>query len=146
VSGMEEGDSLFALGTFKLPSGHTTHFKIECDILVPSDWKALARLAVELLPPFGAVEGVPRGGIAFAEALEDYVTAGASHLLIADDVWVSGKSMEAHRAGRDALGVVAFSRSITMPPWCKPLLYLHPAAEAVTYQLNRPYGVLEVGN
>lgn len=135
--------SLFELGPFKLPSGQVTHFKIECDVLTENDWAALARLAVELLPPFGHVEGVPRGGIPFANALEQYVVPGSNTLLIADDVWVTGVSMRRHlesvdREGRKVLGIVGFTRSITMPAWVKPLLYLHPAAEAVTYQLDRP--------
>lgn len=128
--------SLFELGPFTLPSGRVTHFKIECDILEEKDWAALARLAVELLPPFGAVEGVPRGGVPFAQALEPYVVPTSSLLLIADDVWVTGLSMERHRAERTALGIVAFTRN-PVAPWVKPLFQLHPRAEDATYQLNK---------
>src|SRR5256885_11517306 len=97
--------TLFELGPFTLPSGRITHFKIECDVLTPGDWAALARLAVETLPPFGYVEGVPQGGLAFAEALHAYTTPDNQRLLIADDVWVTGLSMERHRNERDAVGV-----------------------------------------
>lgn len=137
--------SLFALGPFKLPSGRTTHFKVECDVLASADWGALARLAVEMLPPFGAVEGVPRGGLAFAEALSKYITPDYPRLLIADDVWVTGLSMERHRDGRDAMGIVAFARN-PVEEWVKAVLMLNPEAEAATYQLHRNPRSLEVGN
>lgn len=142
MTGMEEGTSLFSLGAFTLPSGKQTHFKIECDVLKPEDWKALARLAVELLPPFEEVEGVPRGGLMFGDALRRYVTPKSGRLLIADDVWVTGLSMERHRAERNAIGVVAFARNI-VDPWVTSLIRLNPRAEEVTYQLNRPYGVIQ---
>lgn len=129
--------SLFQLGPFTLPSGEVTHFKIECDDLTSDDWASLARLAVEVLPPFSEVEGVPRGGIAFADALQPYATNGG--LLIADDVWVSGLSMERHRAERDAIGIVAFVRGPLLP-WVKPLFEMERHAEKATYRLDRQAG------
>jgi len=129
--------SLFALGPFKLPSGRTTHFKIECDDLTDDDWAALARLAVEILPPFAEVQGVPRGGIPFADALREYATP-SGELLIADDVWVSGKSYEEFRDGREAIGIIAFTRTPIQSPWVKALFAINPIAEEATYQLNRP--------
>lgn len=133
--------SLFELGPFTLPSGRNTFFKIECDVLGTDDWAALARLAAELLPPFGGVEGVPRGGVPFADALAKYVIPTSQTLLIADDVWVTGLSMERHRNDREAIGIVAFARNPPLP-WVKPLLCLLPDAEAVTYQLNSPPNVV----
>jgi hypothetical protein len=129
--------NLFELDPFTLPSGRVTHFKIECDVLTVADWASLARLAVEIIPPFGSVEGVPRGGIMFAEALEPYVTKGK--LLIADDVWVTGMSMERHRAFREANGIVAFTRTPISPHlWVKALISLSAEAEEATYRLDRP--------
>lgn len=125
---------LFELGAFTLPAGNTTYFKIECDALAPGDWDALASLAAELLPPFSEVEGVPRGGLAFADALRRYKSPGGA-LLIADDVWVTGLSMDLHRAGRDAIGVVAFTRG-PLAPWVTALLALNARAEAASYRLN----------
>jgi hypothetical protein len=128
--------NLFELDPFTLPSGRVTHFKIECDVLHSQDWDSLARLAVEILPPFGSVEGVPRGGILFADSLRPYVTEGP--LLIADDVWVTGLSMERHRAEREGCyGIVAFTRG-TLLPWVRTLFQMTPAAEEATYSLDRP--------
>lgn len=128
---------LFELGGFTLPSGKTTDFKIECDVLTEDDWKALALLATKVLPPFGRVEGVPRGGLAFASALGRYVTPNQYGTLIADDVWVSGLSMERHRAGREAVGIVAFARA-PVAPWVTSLLQLNAQAEEATYGLVVP--------
>lgn len=136
--------NLFQLGPFTLPTGRTTHFKIECDVLTDGDWAALARVAVELLPPFGHVEGVPRGGLPFARALERYVTASSKRLLIADDVWVTGLSMEKHRGDRDAVGVVAFARN-PVSKWVTSVLCLQPSAESATYQLDRPAHIIVPG-
>lgn len=133
--------SLFELGPFTLPSGRVTHFKIECDVLTEQDWRALARLATELLPPFENVEGVPQGGLAFAAALREHATEGSSRLLIADDVWVTGLSMERHRDGRDAIGIVAFARN-PVASWVKSLLFLSANAEAATYHLDRPPNIV----
>jgi hypothetical protein len=136
--------SLFSLEPFVLPSGRQTFFKIECDALVKQDWEALARLAVELLPPFGAVEGVPRGGLEFAAALSSYTTLTSELLLIADDVWVTGKSMNNYRYlhphgdGNQTIGVVAFTRG-SLPSWVRCLFLMHAEAERATYQLDRAH-------
>lgn len=125
--------NLFECGPFTLPSGKVTNFKVECDALGEGEWAALARLAAEFLPPFSQVEGVPRGGVAFAEALAPYrSTEGA--LLIADDVWVTGLSMERHRANRPAFGIVAFARNPVFD-WVTSLFQLNPQAEEATYRL-----------
>lgn len=133
--------SLFQLGPFTLPSGNTTHFKIECDDLTEDDWASLARLAVEMLMPFRHVEGVPRGGVAFATALEPYASSEGG-LLIADDVWVTGLSMERHREDRAAFGVVAFARN-AVASWVTPLIELSAPAEAASYRIGQ--GISSVG-
>lgn len=127
--------SLFELGGFTLPSGKVTDFKIECDELTEADWKALARLAAEIVPSFAQVEGVPRGGIPFAEALREYRSIEGG-LLIADDVWVTGLSWQRHRAERAAFGVVAFARNPVMPG-ITALFQMNPYAEVATYGLER---------
>lgn len=107
--------ALFQTGDFTLHSGSKSKWKIMCEALTPEDWAGLAAIAAERLPAFGSVEGVPRGGLAFAEALKQYATTGP--LLIADDVMTTGASMEQQRAGRRAIGVVAFARTRFFPLW-----------------------------
>lgn len=109
---------LFQRGAFRLHSGAVSAWKIECDSLGSEDWQGLATMAIEVLPPFGSVEGVPRGGIPLAAALRDFVTSGPP--LIVDDVLTTGSSMEKQRSGRDAIGLVAFARG-ACPAWVTPL-------------------------
>ena len=114
-----------------LASGAHSHWKIDCDALSADDLDALAVLAASRLPyQFTRVEGVPRGGLAFAEALRRHVTMSSSPLvLLVDDVWTTGGSMRQFRAllGLDKLplgvrvrGLVIFARVIP-PPWVTAL-------------------------
>lgn len=110
---------LFRNGNFKLHSGLESRWKVECDSLEWEDWRTLAMMAVEKLDSFGSVEAVPTGGNAFKVALREYITHGP--VLICDDVFTTGKSMERQRAGRtDAIGVVAFARGV-VPSWILPV-------------------------
>ncbi len=113
---------LFQLGDFDLHSGYKTKWKIDAECLTDSELKALAKMASLLLPPFGSVRAVPRGGLRFAAALLEYVTTGP--MLIVDDVLTTGASME--EATSDLtddcfyLGVVIFARS-KCPDWVTAL-------------------------
>lgn len=107
---------LFQVGQFTLASGAAASWKIECDALTEADWAGLAAMAVDLLPPFCFVAGVPRGGLPFAEALRPYGTGDPfDPALVADDVWTTGGSIKRHIAAvgieADALKVVAFARN-----------------------------------
>lgn len=117
--------NLFQLGDFTLTSGQKASWKINCGALTPGDWAALAHIAIEELPLFGTVEGVPQGGLPFAEALRHYAVPGCQTLLIADDVITTGGSMERFRASRDAVGVVVFCRG-ECPAWVTPLFHMIP--------------------
>lgn len=106
-------------------SGQRSAFKIECDALTDEEWGALAAWAADLLPPFGDVEGVPRGGLKLAAALERHRSPLGS-LLIVDDVLTTGGCMERWRKGRDAIGLVVFARGV--PPAWVTALFSMPAA------------------
>ena len=115
--------NLFQLGKFMLHSGDQSAFKIECDALTDTDLEALAFLIAERVGAFGAVEGVPEGGLRLAAALRLFVTEGP--LLIVDDVYFSGASMEEHRAGRKADGYVIFARKkLDARGWVRALFTL----------------------
>jgi orotate phosphoribosyltransferase len=119
------GKGLFQAGDFRLASGVRSPWKIDCDALVPADWTTLALMLRDRLPPFGAVEGVPAGGLRLAEALAPYATTGP--LLVVDDVWTTGGSWERWRAGREAVGAVVFARG-PVPPHITALFYMDCAA------------------
>jgi hypothetical protein len=103
--------NLFQLGNFVLASGRNESFKIECDALAEDDWTCLAYLLFQRLPAFGKVEGVPKGGLKLAEKMQIYCTRGCETLLIVDDVYTTGGSLERFRDGREAIGAVIFSRT-----------------------------------
>ncbi len=112
--------NLFRLGEFKLHSGGVSRFKIDCDALSDDDLRALAEIAAKALPLFSAVEGVPTGGLRFAAFMQRHAVGATAGLLIVDDVCTTGRSLEAQRNGRDAIGVVIFARG-PVPSWVTPL-------------------------
>ena len=126
--------NLFQTGFFKLHSGTASNFKIDCDALTDEDINTIALQLVQRLPKFRAVEGVPQGGLRLAEAMQKYTYTSQSDsglfveigwpLLIVDDVYTTGGSMEEYRAGRvDTIGAVIFARKPT-PHWVTPLFRL----------------------
>jgi orotate phosphoribosyltransferase len=119
--------NLFQNGNFNLASGGTSKWKIECDALTKDDWKTLAMMAVDLLPNFSHVVGVPNGGIPFADALWPYRTANADRLLLAEDVVTTGGSItkirDQVRLHESIIGVCVFARGIC-PRWIMPLFQM----------------------
>lgn len=124
------GKELFQTGNFRLASGRSSPWKIECDALASKDWQALAMMAMEFLPPFREVVGVPTGGLPFAEALKGWETHDPEdRLLIVDDVFTTGKSIEAVRGklelvqNMEVIGLVAFARGKPFS-WVQPLFQM----------------------
>lgn len=118
----------FFCGGIELSSGETTYFKIDCDALVRDDLETLAWLIRRRVGRFGSVVGVPRGGIAIAEALESYVNPKSPAQLIVDDVLTTGKSMQdmkevAHVFHDDIKGAVIFARG-KCPDWITPIFQM----------------------
>ena len=118
---------LFVRQEFVMHSGGIGHWKIECDALTDDEIATLALMLFEVLPPFGNVIGIPRGGIRLQDALLPYATEG--NILIVDDVLTTGRSMEEKRndirliTGTDPIGAVLFARS-KCPPWITPLFQM----------------------
>jgi hypothetical protein len=120
--------ALFNKGYFKLHSGRTDFFKIDCDFLGDLDLEAVTQELVVRLRPFGSVEGVGRGGHALADAFRKHYPRDLFSLrsfppLICDDVLTTGRSMEEQRRGRQAIGAVIFARG-PVPAWVQPLFYM----------------------
>lgn len=130
--------NLIQLGKIILSSGVESDFKLECDRFIEENADGLAYLINKMVGPFSSVEGVPRGGLRLAEALQPYVvTSGMGvpyrnlHLLV-DDVLTTGGSMERLRAthygqgpaGRPGIiGAVVFTRGMC-PSWIQPLFQM----------------------
>lgn len=118
---MNVTNNLFQQGHFNLHSGIKSWLKIDCDALTDDDMKTIAHLISFRISDFGSVEGVPRGGLRLAKAMEPYITEG--QLLIVDDVLTSSGSMEEYRAGREAIGAVIFARRLP-PDWIVPVFQM----------------------
>lgn len=125
--------SLFEFGQFTMASGRESRFKIECDAVTPEQWASFASLARPLLPAYGRVIGVPRGGVYWASCFAQWVTPGSRRVLMVDDVWTTGGSMVRcvldHRThglqGDPWHGLVLFARG-PVPSHVTALFTLHP--------------------
>ena len=134
IAGKFDHPPLFRSGDFTLHSGQQATWKIDCDALTGADWDTLAEIAAkDCLGLYRWVEGVPTGGNRFAKALNRWAVGPDSDIqtiLIADDVLMTGASMETQRAGREnVIGVVAFARG-PWPKWVTPLFSTPGAREA----------------
>ena len=111
--------SLFQKGWFKSNSGKKLPWKIECDYLSDEDWQWAAYI-IGTNFHFNRVEGIPKGGSKLSNILQVYTKSGGG-LLIVDDVFTTGVSMERQRNGReDVIGVVLFARNLT-PDWIRAI-------------------------
>lgn len=120
-------DGWLQLAPVRLNSGRWSSYKIECDHLSDAEVQAACALLAEVLPPFGWVSGVPTGGDRLAEAMKPFASDDRGPLLIIDDVWTTGGSVERHRSGFGAIPTVVgvlIARGPT-PPDVTALLTLH---------------------
>lgn len=119
--------SLFNYGKFRLHSGSSSCFKIECGFLSNDDWQTIVNLIAQNLD-FKEVIGIPSGGLKLAEALKFYKKVNDASLptLIIDDVLTTGRSMEKerNRIGGYCIGVVLFARD-KCPPWIYPIFSMN---------------------
>lgn len=121
---------LFQTGRFTLASGEWSCFKIECDALSDKEIWALASLLKDVLPRYGQVEGVPTGGERLASAMRGWSYGSGHPTLIVDDVYTTGGSIEAHRAGRrNVIGAVLFARRPVRHGWVTALFTLAEGAD-----------------
>ena len=121
--------SLFKKGTFHLHSGGVSNYKIDCSALSDEDLATIALFIVKHCLKSGVsfydVYGIPTGGTRLAEALKPYCEKNGDTLLIVDDVFTTGRSIEEailkHR-DRNVYCVVIFARDDNkIPFWVKPL-------------------------
>ena len=66
---------LFESGDFISHAGLPLKWKLECDAIHPTEWKALAKMVMDYSKKdlYKAV-GIPRGGIPFADAMNEYAS------------------------------------------------------------------------
>jgi hypothetical protein len=109
-------------------AGLNLTWKMECDALTNEDWQTVVHLVNEYFKAIGGFKeaiGIPRGGLVFAQSLQQYRDPKSHRILIVDDVLTTGKSLHDERAARfkntdyDPIeGVVLFNRSSGyVPSW-----------------------------
>jgi orotate phosphoribosyltransferase len=85
--------NIFQLGDFTLNSGRKSILKIECDSLTDDDIKTVATVLAQKIGLFSTVEGIPRGGLRLAKAMEEFAVGKTAPHLIVDDVFTTGGSI-----------------------------------------------------
>jgi hypothetical protein len=87
---------LFQDGDFTSHAGLPLAWKIECDAISSDEWRCLAKMIMEYqISPFNKAVGIPRGGVALGNALNEYATNNPKDpILIADDVYTTGTSFD----------------------------------------------------
>ena len=95
-SKFSEPTKLFKVEEFTSHAGKQLPFKIECDAFDEEDWDSIAQMILCYeKEPFCHAEGIPRGGLPLAKALNKYATGNKDDkILICDDVWTTGSSFK----------------------------------------------------
>ena len=130
---MDNNTDLFRSIDFKSHAGLDLSWKIEMDALSKNEWFTIARMILEISPPFHSAIGIPRGGVLLGELLNKYGTGNEEDpFCIVDDVLTTGKSMIDYREEMNierwqkscALGWVVFAR-VKPPKWIKALFQMN---------------------
>ena len=113
---------LFQKCNFISHAGLQLNWKIEMDALSDTEWDTCATMIMEYQKrPFYKAEGIPRGGVKLADALNKYASGDPiDQVLICDDVYTTGTSMrEVYQEG--AIGIVVFARNEITDDWIKAI-------------------------
>ena len=124
-----ERPALVKHGWFRSRSGLQLPWKLDADALSDDDIGEIAKIITGKFA-FGAVIGVPRGGLRLQRALEPHREDGYPTLIV-DDVLTTGKSMEEWRAPvpGPVVGVVIFARG-RCPNWVWPIFQVSEWAQS----------------
>ena len=128
---VDRHNDLFKSINFKSHSGLDLSWKIECDVLLDSEWFTISKMILELTPPFREAVGIPEGGVKLGELLNEHATGNEKDpICIVDDVLTTGKSMEyfleqysRNRVPFVAIGWVVFAR-VRTPSWVQALFQM----------------------
>lgn len=141
---------LFQTGCYTFNSGIKSPIKVECDKLLDSCIDTLALIGAHQICHFGKIISVPKGksdspidnAKRLADALQPYARPSCPTILIVDDVWTTGGSMEACRVDlhsasqRCVVGWVAFAYQ-KPAPWVTAGLIVSPTVGLFRPPLRR---------
>lgn len=87
---------LFQDGDFKSHAGLPLKWKLECDAITDDEWRCLAKMVMDYQERlFYKAVGIPRGGLKFAEAMNEYASGNEEDpIMICDDVFTTGASFK----------------------------------------------------
>ena len=87
---------LFQDGDFKSHAGLPLKWKLECDAITDEEWRCIAKMVMDYqVQPFYKAVGIPRGGLKFAEAMNEYASGNPEdQTMICDDVFTTGTSFK----------------------------------------------------
>ena len=87
---------LFQDGDFTSHAGLPLAWKLECDAITDDEWRCIAKMVMDYQErPFFKAVGIPRGGLKFAEAMNEYASGDEKDpIMICDDVFTTGTSMK----------------------------------------------------
>ena len=87
---------LFQDGDFKSHAGLPLKWKLECDAITDDEWRCLAKMVMDYQERlFYKAVGIPRGGLKFAEAMNEYASGNEEDsIMICDDVFTTGTSFK----------------------------------------------------
>ena len=87
---------LFQDGDFKSHAGLPLKWKLECDAITDEEWRCIAKMVMDYqVQPFYKAVGIPRGGLKFAEAMNEYASGDpADQTMICDDVFTTGTTLK----------------------------------------------------
>ena len=121
--------SLFRAGIFKLFSGRSSDWAVNCDDLTDDDWDCIRNLILERHPNFSTVVGMTKNGKLLADLLNPFTTTG--DVLLVDDV-LNINLMQTQRLwyrtrmsyhSREVSGYVVFA-CMPCPSWVRALWQL----------------------
>jgi hypothetical protein len=129
TTSLDDNAHLFLDKAFKSHSGIDLSWKINVDALSYESLACIAKMFMNKFRDwsFHEVYGIPNGGLELAEAFHQYARKDGDEVLIVDDVYTTGKSMEEARklfGKRPTTGVVLFARA-TPPTWIIPIFSLN---------------------
>lgn len=91
---MARAKPLFEFGEYESPLGFLLPYRINCSSLKQADLECIARCLHPQLDAYSKVVAASPGSERLAKIFEQWINPDCRTLLVVDDEWVCGKSMQ----------------------------------------------------